>query len=94
MNNETITEVTSYKHLGIFSLTMEQWHEHINYITAKAWIRINVMRKLKFQLDRRSFEIIDISFIKPLLELMLSGTTARDTKLMHLRKYSLKLRVS
>ena len=68
-NNEPIKEVTSDKHLGIFLSSDGTWHEHINYITAKAWIRINVMRNLKFLLDRRSLvEIIYISFIRPRLE--------------------------
>ena len=44
------------------------WHEHINYITSRAWIRLNVMRKLKFILDRKSLEIIYTSFIRPILE--------------------------
>ena len=68
MNNEPIKEVTSHKQLGLFLSSDGTWHEHINYITAKTWIRINVMRKLKFLLDRRSLEIIYISFIKPFLE--------------------------
>ena len=68
MNNEPIKEVTSHKHLGLFLSNDGKWHEHINYITEKAWIRVNVMRKIKFQLDRRSLEIIYISFIRPLLE--------------------------
>ena len=34
----------------------------------KAWTRINIMRKLKFQLDRKSLETIYIVFIRPLLE--------------------------
>ena len=42
--------------------------EHINYITSKAWTRINVMRKFKFTLDRQSLEKIYVSFIRPLLE--------------------------
>ena len=69
MNNEPIKEVTSHKHLGIFLSSDGTWHEHTNYITAKAWIRINVMRKLKFLLDRHSLvEIIYISVIRPRLE--------------------------
>ena len=68
MSNEPIKEVRSHKHLGLFLSNDGKWHEHINYITEKAWIRVNVMRKLKFQLDRRSLEIIYISFIRPLLE--------------------------
>ena len=42
MNNEPIKEVTSHKPLGIFLSSDGTWHEHINYITAKAWIRLNV----------------------------------------------------
>ena len=69
MNNEPIKEVTSHKHLSIFLSSGGTWHEHTNYITAKAWIRINVMRKLKFLLDRHSLvEIIYISVIRPRLE--------------------------
>ena len=68
MNNKPIKEVTSHKRLGLFVSHDGKWYEHINYITDKAWIRVNVMRKLKFQLDRRSLEIIHISFIRPLLE--------------------------
>ena len=34
----------------------------------KAWIRVNVVRKLKFKHDRRSLQTIYISFIRPLLE--------------------------
>ena len=37
-------------------------------IYSKAWIRLNVMRKLKFILDRKSLEIIHTSFIRPILE--------------------------
>ena len=44
------------------------WHHHIKYITEKAWGRINVMRKLKFKLDRKSLEIIYTAFIRPLPE--------------------------
>ena len=34
----------------------------------KAGLRINVMRKLKFQLDRKSLQIIYLSFIRPIFE--------------------------
>ena len=68
MNNEPIKEVSHHKHLGIFLSSDGTWHEHINNITSKAWKRINIMRKLKFLLDRKSLEIIYFSFIRPLLE--------------------------
>ena len=60
MNNEPINEVASHKHLGIFLSNDGTWHEHIHYITSKAWTRLHIMRKLKFILDRKSLEIIYI----------------------------------
>ena len=54
MNNEPIKEVSYHKHLGIFLSSDGTWHDHINSITSKAWLRVNLMRKLKFLLDRKS----------------------------------------
>ena len=34
----------------------------------KPWFKLNIMGKLKFQLDRKSLETIYISLIRPLLE--------------------------
>ena len=65
MNNEPINEVSCHKHLGIFLSSDGTWHEHINN---KAWSRINLIRKLKFLLDRKSLEITYFTFIRPLLE--------------------------
>ena len=44
------------------------WHKHVKYKTDKAWGRINIMRRLKFKLDRKSLEIIYTTFIRPLQE--------------------------
>ena len=68
MQNQQITEVESHKHLGIYFSIDCTWHHHIKYIVNKAWIRINIMRKLKFRLDRKSLETIYTTFIRPLLE--------------------------
>ena len=68
MQNQQISEVDSHKHLGLYFSKDCTWHEHINYITVKAWARVNIMRKLKFKLDRKSLEIINTTFIRPLLE--------------------------
>ncbi|MCW4344426.1 MAG: reverse transcriptase domain-containing protein [Candidatus Thiodiazotropha endolucinida] len=68
MQNQKIIEVDSHKHVGIVLSNDCSWHQHIKYITDKAWNRINIMRKLKFKLDRKSLEIIYIAFIRPLLE--------------------------
>ena len=63
-----VTEVTSHKHLGLILSDDGSWHEHIDHVKAKSWFRLNIMRRLKFQLDRKSLEIKHTSFIRPLLE--------------------------
>ena len=68
MQNQTILEVALHKHLGAFFSNDCPWHSHIDYVKEKAWARVNVMRKLKYQLDRKSLETIYLSFIIPLLE--------------------------
>ena len=47
-----INEVTSHKHLGLILSDDGSWHEHIDHVKAKSWLRLIIMRKLKFQLDR------------------------------------------
>ena len=68
MDQKQINEVTSHKHLGIIFSGDCTWHEHLEQIKTKAWARINVMRKLKFKLDRKSLQTIYFSFIRPLIE--------------------------
>ena len=48
-----INELTSHKHLGLIFSSDGSWHEHIEHIKAKSWFRLNIMRKLEFQLDRK-----------------------------------------
>ena len=68
MLDQQITDVESHKHLGIYLSNDCTWHKHIEYIKEKAWTRINVMRKLKYELDRQSLETIYLTFIRPVLE--------------------------
>ena len=68
MQNVQIQEVSSHKHLGLYFSNDCSWHQHIDYIKQKAWFRIHIMRKLKFNLDRKSLETIYLTFIRPLLE--------------------------
>ncbi|MCG8032214.1 MAG: endonuclease/exonuclease/phosphatase family protein [Candidatus Thiodiazotropha taylori] len=68
MQNIQIDEVNSHKHLGLYFSQDCSWHKQIDYIKEKAWFRVNVMRKLKFKLDRKSLETIYIAFIRPILE--------------------------
>ena len=68
MNNIQIQEVDTHKHLGITLANDGTWHKHVEDIAKKAWTRVNVLRSLKFTLDRQSLETIYISFIRPILE--------------------------
>ena len=68
MNNTPVTRVEKHKHLGLILNEQCTWHHHITEITAKAWKRINVLRTLKFQLDRLSLQIMYFSYIRPILE--------------------------
>ena len=61
-------EVDTHKHLRIYLSNDGSWYTQISYIKEKAWARINIMRRLKFVLDRKSLETINISFIRPILE--------------------------
>ena len=68
MQNHQIYEVDFHMYLGLHFSNECTWHQHISYIKEKAWFRINVIRKLKLKLDRKSLETIHIAFIRPLLE--------------------------
>ena len=68
MNQSQITEVEFHKHLGVTFSNNCTWHSHLELIKSKSWKRINIMRKLKFELDRKSLQTIYFSFIRPLLE--------------------------
>ena len=57
MNQNMISNVNSHKHLGpTFSQDCSS-HDHLELIKAKAWHCINIMRRLKFQLDRKALII-------------------------------------
>ena len=80
MHNQQLTEVTSHKHLGLHISKHCTLYEQIEYIKEIAWLRINVMRKFIFLLDRKSLETIYISFIRPILEY---GDVVRDKCTQH-----------
>ena len=58
MNNQVITKVESHNHLGVTFESSGTWHKHIQLVTAKPWLRIHIMCKLNFRLDRKALETI------------------------------------
>ncbi|MEW8546213.1 MAG: reverse transcriptase family protein [Candidatus Thiodiazotropha sp.] len=68
MDNTIISENTSHKHLGLTFSNTCTWSEHIKNITDTAWLRLNLLRVLKFKLNRRALQKLYFAFIRPLLE--------------------------
>jgi hypothetical protein len=68
MNNTIINQVTEHKHLGLDISNDGSWQKQIDLITKKAFIRVNILRKFKFILNRKTLEKIYLTFIGPILE--------------------------
>ena len=56
MNNTVISESKSCKHLGITFSSTCSWTEHISRITESAWVRLNLLRALKYKINRKALE--------------------------------------
>ena len=61
-------EVQTHKHLGVIISDKCDWQAHLEYIQAKAWSRVHLLRSLKVVLDRKSLQTMYFSFIRPILE--------------------------
>ena len=68
MDNNIISTVSEHKHLGLTISDDGGWGKHVDMIYKKAYTRVNILRKFKFILDRKTLEKIYMSFIRPLLE--------------------------
>ena len=67
-NHIPIEEVQTHKHLGVYISDKCDWQAHLEYIQAKAWSRVHLLRSLKFVLDRKSLQTMYFTFIRPILE--------------------------
>jgi hypothetical protein len=68
MNNTIINQVTEHKHLGLEISNDGSWQKHIDLITKKPFTRVNILKKFKFILDRKTLEKIYLTFIRSILE--------------------------
>ena len=68
MNNVILNETTSHRHLGLTFSNTCNWSDHIQRVTDTAWSRLNLMRALKFKVNRQALEKMYFAFIRPLLE--------------------------
>ena len=67
-NNKILDEVKSHKHLGLTLTDNLSWGMHINILIDKVSSMADVLKKLKYQIDRSSLETIYFTFIRPKLE--------------------------
>ena len=67
-NGTIIESVQNHKHLGLTLSSNLGWSAHINGILANVSSMSDVMKKLKYDLDRKSLETTYSSFIRPKLE--------------------------
>ena len=65
---DTVSSVKIHKHLGLTFSSDGKWSHHIINIYNKAYKRINILRMLKYKVDRKSLTTIYTSFIRPILE--------------------------
>ncbi len=68
LNNFPVKEVQFHKHLGVTLTQSLRWNKHIDEVCSKCYKKLDLMKHLKFKLDRRSLETIYMSFILPSLD--------------------------
>ena len=66
--NHVINNVDIHKHLGLTLNSDASWKSHLSTIIARASKRIDMLRALKFKLDRSSLEKMYFAYIRPIFE--------------------------
>ena len=66
--NHVINNVDIHKHLGLTWNSDASWKSHLSTIIARASKRIDMLRALKFKLDRSSLEKMYFAYIRPIFE--------------------------
>lgn len=68
MDGHILNEVSEHKHLGVYITRNLDMSKHLMYLRNSVKKKLDMLRQLKFKLNRRSLEIIYMSFIRPNLE--------------------------
>jgi len=68
LNNDIIEEVTSHKHLGLTLSSNMSWQDHIFCIYEKASKRLQMLKGLKYKLNRETLITLYVSMIRSVLE--------------------------
>ena len=62
-----VTDVNSHCHLGLDLQSNSKWGDYISKIDKKACDRLNILRMLKYQVERNVLINIYLPFIRPIL---------------------------
>jgi hypothetical protein len=68
LNGQIIENVSEHVHLGMILTNNLRWNVHLNEVSKKCTKLINLMKKFKYHLDRKSLETIYMAYIRPTLE--------------------------
>jgi hypothetical protein len=81
LGDHLIKSVNEHNHLGIILSHDLKWKAHINELVSKCSKLINITKKFKYTLDRKSLETIYLSIIRPKMEygdVLFAGTYEID----------------
>ena len=81
LNGQVIKQVEQHKHLGIILSQDLKWSAHIDDLIDRTYKKLDLMRGLKFKLDKQSLETIYFSFIRSGMEygdMLWTGTYEND----------------
>ena len=95
MNGDVINEVKTHKHLDMVINQDLRWSSHIETICIKCKERLDIMKSLKYKIDRKSLEMFYNSFIRPILEYgdaLFVGSSQKDLdKLNYIEKGAMRI---
>ena len=80
-----ISQSLSHTHLGIHFQSDGHWNKHIHTIHDKAAKRLNLLRMLKYKINRKSLVIIYNAWIRPILEygdIVWDNCSIKDSKIL------------
>ena len=67
-NNTVLPEIKEHKHLGLTLSQNLSWSAHISTVLQSAAPMADVLKKLKYRVDKETLEKVYFSFIRPKLE--------------------------
>ena len=90
LNDTPLLEVNSHTHLGLTLNSDLSWSTHIRTMVSKASQRVNIMKRLKYLLSRKTLTHLYKSLIQPILEygcIIFDNCTAHDSSLIEKVQY-------